>query len=154
MSGVRNAQVVPRDPSVLARVESLRAWLQQAPAGTMVSAAAVLAHLEDPPVAHASPAITPAAPSSWRERLWVVPAETRLGVAELMEAVNRPKSWVHRHTSPKSGVPQLPARKLDGTLVFVAGEIRAWLEEHELRTRRPPGPRFSRTLAGHPRFTR
>lgn len=130
--------------SVAARLEALRAWLQQAPAGTLVSAAAVLEQLEDAPAVRPSASIAPTAPTSWRERLWIVPAETRLGVVELMEALNRPKSWVHRHTSRASGVSLLPHRKLDGSLVFLAGEIRQWLEEQEIRMRPIPGPGFAR----------
>jgi predicted DNA-binding transcriptional regulator AlpA len=70
--------------------------------------------------------------SSWRERLWTVPADTRLGVIEVAEAMGRPKSWVYRRTSVKSGKAPLPHRKLDGELVFVAGDVRAWLKRHEI----------------------
>lgn len=68
---------------------------------------------------------------SWRQVLWTVPDATRLGVAELSEAIGRPRSWVYRHCSPASGLPQLPHRKLDGSLTFVASEIRDWLRIHE-----------------------
>jgi predicted DNA-binding transcriptional regulator AlpA len=67
---------------------------------------------------------------SWRERLWTVPAETRLGVHELTQALGRPKSWIYRRTSAKAD-GRLPHRKLGGELLFTAGEIRAWLREHE-----------------------
>jgi predicted DNA-binding transcriptional regulator AlpA len=70
-------------------------------------------------------------PTTWRERLWVVPDETRLGVRELAEALGRPRSWVYRHTSKRSGLQLLPHRKLDGDVVFVAAEIRAWVASHE-----------------------
>jgi hypothetical protein len=76
-----------------------------------------------------SPAVTPSA--SWPERLWTVPAETRMSTEDVAEAVRRTKSWVYRHTSPASGLPQLPHRKLDGELLFVAGEVRTWIHEHE-----------------------
>jgi predicted DNA-binding transcriptional regulator AlpA len=132
-------------------VQALRAWLQQAPAGTLVSAAAVLEQLEGVSDPIAAPAI--AVPTSWRERLWVVPGETRLGVTELMEALGRPRSWVHRHTSKRSGLPQLPHRKLDGSLVFVAGEIRTWLQDHEVRSGAAPGPALVRQLAARRRLT-
>jgi predicted DNA-binding transcriptional regulator AlpA len=55
----------------------------------------------------------------------------RLGVIELCEAVDRPSSWVYRHTSSKSGLSLLPHRKFDGALVFLAGEIRAWIQQNE-----------------------
>ena len=67
---------------------------------------------------------------TWRERLWLVPSETRLGVAELCEALDRSQSWAYRRTGPKADEP-LPHRLLDGQLVFVAGEIRHWIREHE-----------------------
>jgi hypothetical protein len=81
-------------------------------------------------------------PASWREKLWTVPSDTRLGRNELCEALGRPASWVYRHTSPKGGLPMLPHRKLDGELVFVVGEVRAWVIDHEevLRAGRVEGP--------------
>jgi hypothetical protein len=61
-----------------------------------------------------------------------VDAETRLGVREAAEALGRPVSFVYRHTSEKAaGGARLPHRRLDGELVFVAGELRSWLREHE-----------------------
>lgn len=53
-------------------------------------------------------------------------------MSELAEAIGRPRSWVYRHTSTTSGCPVLPHRKLDGELLFTAGEIRAWLRDHEV----------------------
>jgi predicted DNA-binding transcriptional regulator AlpA len=67
----------------------------------------------------------------WTVRLWTCPFETRLGVRELAEAVNRPRSWVYRHTSLGGDLAPIPHRRLDGLLVFVAGEIREWLEANE-----------------------
>ena len=67
---------------------------------------------------------------TWREKLWIAPAETRIGTAELAEAFSRPKSWVYAHTQAEAENP-LPHRKLDGTLVFAVGEVRAWLRESE-----------------------
>jgi len=77
--------------------------------------------------------IVQSAPPSWRERLWTAPAETRIGKAELLEAVGKTESWLYRHTAEKRkpGTPRIPHRKLDGELVFVVGEIRAWLRQHE-----------------------
>ena len=61
----------------------------------------------------------------------MVPAEVRLGVAEVAEALGRPKSWVYARTGPKAENP-LPHRKLDGSLTFTAGEVRAWIRAHEV----------------------
>jgi hypothetical protein len=70
----------------------------------------------------AAPAEPPAA--TWRERLWTAPAETRLGLKELSEAIGRPKSWIYKRTSQKGGLEQIPHRRLDGVLIFLAGEVR------------------------------
>lgn len=78
--------------------------------------------------------------SSWRERLWLAPEAMRIGVVELAEAVGRPKAWVYRHTSAKSGYAVLPHRKLDGALTFVVGEVRAWLHANEEIIAGPPPP--------------
>jgi predicted DNA-binding transcriptional regulator AlpA len=83
---------------------------------------------------------------TWRERLWIVPAETRIGVAELTEALGRPRSWVYRHTSGKT----IPHRKLDGELVFVAGEIRAWIRDREEVEAGGPMDSTPGERAGHP----
>lgn len=70
-------------------------------------------------------------PETWRERLWTVPADTRLGVVEVAEAMgDKPRSWVYARTGPAAEDP-LPCRKLDGTLVFMAGELREWIEDRE-----------------------
>lgn len=64
--------------------------------------------------------------TTWRERLWTVPSETILGIAELCEAVDKPVSWCYKLTAKKG----IPHSKLDGSLVFRAGEIRAWIRDH------------------------
>ena len=68
---------------------------------------------------------------TWRERLWTAPAESRIGRDELLEAVGRPASWLYRHTSQKGDCARIPHRKMDNELVFVVGEVRQWLCEHE-----------------------
>lgn len=78
-------------------------------------------------------------PQTWRVRIWTCPPETRLGVVELEEALGRPRSWIYRRTSERAAAANgrhgrlhmIPHRKLGGELVFVAGDIRRWLEEHE-----------------------
>jgi predicted DNA-binding transcriptional regulator AlpA len=113
----------------------VRVWLAQFPAGTLVPAQELLARLSDAegerpmPVRGESPGAE--APPTWRERLWTVPAETRLGVQELVEATGRSRDWVYRHTGPGGAGTRLPHRKMDGVLVFLAGEVRAWLAGNE-----------------------
>lgn len=104
-------------------------------ASITLARAELLALLEDQE-ATSGPAPAPvrgdaSAPRSWQERLWTAPAETRLTVADVCEALGRPKSWAYRHTSPASGLPRIPHRKLDGELVFLAGELREWIKSHE-----------------------
>lgn len=107
-------------------LQTVLEWLRAAPAGTSVTAAAMVDLLA--PVAESEPVVEfEPTPPSWREKLWTVPAETRIGVAELCEATGRPRSWVYRATSAGS----IPHRKLDGELVFTVGEVRAWIRERE-----------------------
>lgn len=124
-----------RHPSL----ESFVAWLELAPSSTTIAAPELLATLR-PLTAQCTPSQPPDAPTdvgadvSWRERLWVVPSDVRLGVNEAAEAFGRPRSWVYKHTSEKatSGAnDRLPFRKFDGELVFTAGELRQWLTDHE-----------------------
>jgi predicted DNA-binding transcriptional regulator AlpA len=105
----RAAELLPEGTSLTLPRDSLLAAL----ASTM------------PEPAPESPAAT------WRERLWTCPPETRLGVVELVEAIGRPKSWIYRHTSAKSGLELLPHRLLEGALVFTASDIREWVTVHE-----------------------
>ena len=66
----------------------------------------------------------------WREKRWLVPAETRFGITELCEALGRSQSWAYRRTGSKAEDP-LPHRLMDGQLVFTAGELRTWMRQHE-----------------------
>ncbi len=95
----------------------------------MVTVEWIIEHLDEP-VAPA-PAVD-REPLSWREKLWTVPPETRIGVQELAEAVGRSRDWCYRHTSPKADSDdRLPHRKLDGELVFIVAEIRDWIRSQE-----------------------
>ncbi len=67
---------------------------------------------------------------TWREKLWVVPFETRIGTVELAEALRRPKSWVYARTQANAK-SKIPHRRLDGFLHFVVGEIRDWIQARE-----------------------
>jgi hypothetical protein len=130
----------------------LVAWLRRAPAGTLLDAAEVariVASVEprSPQDSDAEPEAPRVRPdtSTWRERLWDVPSETRLGVAEAAEALGRPKSYVYARTGPKATDP-LPHRKLDGTVLLTAGELRAWIRDHEVEVVGGPMEPPARTL--------
>lgn len=132
------AEPIGRSAGRFVDLQALVAWLELAPAGTTIGAGDLLGILAPMSTSAdgcssqvpAPPAAT-GLPQTWRERIWTVPAETRLGVAEVVEAIGRPKSFVYRHTSAKSGLTLIPHRKMDGELVFVAGEVRTWLRDQE-----------------------
>ena len=110
---------------------AFRAWLEGlADAEATVPASAVLARLPHADSEVVTPAFVPTPDSSWRERLWTCPAETRLGLDELCEAMSRSSSWIYHRTSAKA-VNRIPHRKLDGVLCFTAGEVRAWIRDSE-----------------------
>jgi hypothetical protein len=122
-------------------LSDVRNWLAGAPPGTVVPAEAMLAAIESANEGRdnsSGPFERPSEPSgriidaqlSWREKLWLVPAETRVGANELCEALGRSKHWLYRHTGP-SAENRIPHRKLDGELVFAVGEVRTWIRENE-----------------------
>ncbi|HKW09663.1 MAG TPA: hypothetical protein VJO33_04740 [Gemmatimonadaceae bacterium] len=106
-------------------------WLEQAPPDTLIPVRTVLALMRA--ASPQAPANAPreSAATTWRERLWTAPPDTRLGISELSEAIGRPKSWIYKRTSQKSAFAPIPHRHLDGGLVFVAGELRQWLAQQE-----------------------
>jgi hypothetical protein len=112
----------------------MAAWCERAPAGTHLDVqvvADVLNSAVDPEAGEPSHEVTTPSDSwTWRERLWTVPAETRLGVAEVAEALGRGRPFVYARTGAKAEKP-IPHRKLDGTLLFTAGELRAWIRDRE-----------------------
>lgn len=67
---------------------------------------------------------------TWRAKLWACPAETRIGVAELVEALDCSESWIYARTKADAEDP-IPHRKIGGSLRFLAGEVRHWLRERE-----------------------
>lgn len=119
-------------------IESLaefRDWLATAPEGTTLEASAVAEKLDALEDAEEAPD-TPELPEipfdlTWAERLWLVPSERRLGTREVLEALGKSRSWLYTAMAEDKGRNRLPHRKLDGELVFTAGEIRAWLRDHE-----------------------
>lgn len=93
----------------------------------LANAVAALIAAVSQPSAHVCASAIDGASPSWRERLWACPAETRLGVLDLAEALGRSKGFVYRLTRSKD----IPHRKLDGELVFRAGDIREWVQRRE-----------------------
>src|SRR5690242_9751364 len=92
------------DPVTLA---SVRDWLRRAPTGTVVPAAAVLELLDAiGPLKPETPALEYR--MNWRERIWLVPDETRLGVEECAEVFGEDKTWVWQRTSTATGKRRLP----------------------------------------------
>lgn len=122
-----------RGVGITVGIRELRAWLASAPAGTTVPAASILDLLDvDSAPEPQAPQVAPdPVPLTWAERLWLVPAETRLGTSEVLEALQRSRSWLYAQMAAGKGADRLPHRRLDGTLLFTAGELRAWVRAHE-----------------------
>ena len=121
--------------AVFEKLQDFLAWCELAPPGTLLLASEVAELLSDTPLDHQEGHGTPdplpiETPSTWRERLWIVPAETRLGVVEVAEALGRSRSFVYARTAV-TAKNRLPHRKLNGFLVFTAGELRTWIRETE-----------------------
>ena len=111
---IRMIDGMPDDASITITTETIRGWLDEA------KDEPIQQPTQHPPDFH----------WTWREKLWIAPAETRIGTTELAEAFGRPKSWVYAHTEAGAENP-VPHRKLDGVLVFTVGEVRAWVRESE-----------------------
>ena len=58
-------------------------------------------------------------------------AKRRLGMWEVLEGLGRSRSWLYGHMGEEKGPDRFPHRKLDGELIFTAGELRAWIRDHE-----------------------
>ena len=112
-------------------LSELQEWLAGAPPGTMLPADSMLSLLNGIPNTPTPVTLSPPTEPTWRERLWTAPSDARIGTAELAEALGRPPSWIYRHTSARSCCAPIPHRKLDGELVFLVGEVRQWVEDHE-----------------------
>jgi hypothetical protein len=117
LRGLPLGTLVPAE-AILDELASDAGALESAPQGKANALPSGIDAPENPP------------PQSWRTLLWTAPAECRIGREELAEAVARPRSWVYRHTQAKSA-HRIPHRKLDGELVFLVGEVRAWLKDQE-----------------------
>ncbi len=114
--------------------------LKSMPKGALIPVDSIVAELESHSseerpngLAQVDPPISPETPptKSWRTLLWDCPAEVRIGVSELCEAMGRPKSWCYKHTCASSA-NRIPHRLLDGALVFLVGEIREFIRENEI----------------------
>jgi predicted DNA-binding transcriptional regulator AlpA len=116
-------------------LEDLVAWLRDAPTGTQLDASTFAEALED--LAAQEPKDEPEsrleAPVEWGwpERLWIIPAERRLGVKEACQALEKSRTWLYAHMSEGQGRDRIPHRKLDGQVLFTAGELRAWIRDQE-----------------------
>lgn len=105
---------MPDGSSITLTTETIRGWLDEA---------------RDEPIQQPTQQ-PPKFTLTWHEKLWIAPAEARIGTTELAEAFGRPKSWVYAHTQAEAENP-IPHRKLDGALVFTIGEVRAWVRDSE-----------------------
>lgn len=101
----------------------------------------LLAEGEPTPVRPEGPEPTP------QERLWLCPAETRLGVDEAAAALGRSKHWAYRaYRGDLQGLNRpLPFSRFLGTLTITAHDLREWLQGEEaagrpLRPSRIPNP--------------
>ena len=135
----------------MSSVAELLAWLESAPPGTSVSATAIAETLREavqaePVLAAGSEATVPA---PWRERLWTCPPETRLTTAQVAEALGRSRDGVYRLTKAELPLPHRKAQ--DGSLVFVAADVRQWIANTEQTIAGPPAPYALRVIGGRRR---
>lgn len=112
---------LPADSSITLPSRTLREWLDEESIGNGGSAES-----------------DRAADPSWRTLIWECPDDTRLGIAELCEAVGKSKAWVYRRTCATGSRlgygaqrDRIPHAKVAGQLVFIASEIRDWLRQRE-----------------------
>lgn len=121
---------MPESGSVTLPIADIRAWLDSEPATT-------------PDATHAE-IVAQRAAETWRERLWTCPADTRMGVREVAEALDRSADAVYRMASVKlaaeRGRSPLPCSRLDGVLVFRAGDVRRWLDTSAVVVNPPSAP--------------
>ena len=127
-------------------INDLRRWVATAPAGTTVSTEALAEMLDALDMEPAPEVVRDTSPPlPWTVLLWQADPETRIGRAELLEALNKSTSWLYRCTGPKAK-HRIPHRKLDGELVFLVGEVRRWLRDREEIVAAGPMDNPSRSL--------
>ncbi len=103
-------------------------WLRALPKGTLIPADAVAERLEAAGIESIEPQTIRTASPIPQVQLWTDPDDRRITVPELAMMLGRPKSYIWRLTATKS----IPHRRLDGVIVFVLGEVRAWVRKHEV----------------------
>lgn len=129
-----NSAVADREWKTLA---DLVAWLEAAPTWAMVPAAEIgaqiraLQELPDEPSTEPELESSLAPVQSWRERIWQVHPETRLGRDEVCEALGKSRSWLYKKTSAREIPCFLDGP--DGELAFRVGELREWMRAREVR---------------------
>lgn len=139
-----------------ASAPDLRAALAAFPDDGLVPVRWVKEHLPEleAPRAEIAPAAAPQSEPTWRERLWTCPPETRLGVEEAAEALGWTRQQLYNHTSPsriKGGTTPIPCRRLEGSLLFLAGDLREWIQAVEEEVHPSPGsvaPRLRASRGG------
>ena len=129
--------------STFRTLADLQRWAAAAPRSTSLDVAELAELLAGLPAAAPepdTPAASPYEPATWRERLWLVPANTRLTLGEAAEALGKSRSWAYKRTGPRATEERIPCRRLgsDGELTVLAGELRAWIAANELIVE--PGP--------------
>lgn len=77
---------------------------------------------------------------SLHARFWTLPAQTRLTTQQVAEVCGKTRSWVFKQIDARRTKNPLPYRR-EGSgarhrLIFLAGELRSWLQERELVVRR------------------
>jgi predicted DNA-binding transcriptional regulator AlpA len=121
--------------------EDLAAWLEAAPPWMKVPAAEIGAQIRllkeasGGTLPETTPAPPPAPAQSWRERIWTVHPETRLGRDEVCVALGKSRSWLYKKTAALEIPFKLDGP--DGELAFRAGEIRDWLRDREVVVGKP-----------------
>ena len=123
----------------------LLAWLSEAPSGVSVVLPAELIreivqrgqHDHDgvapEGVREVSDSVTPGRSTS--ARFWNLPPETRLSVRDLAAALGVSVAWVYKRSGAKSTFRRLPHETIGGRIEFIAGDIRAHLEQYERHVR-------------------
>ena len=109
------------------------AWLERLPDGALIPPACVVKRLRgaaalfDGSGATELPESERPPPDCWRERLWTSHPDTRLSAGQAREALGKSQDALYKLTARG----RIPHRKMDGSLVFVASELRAWITANE-----------------------
>lgn len=116
------------------KINEFIAWCERAPGNLQVSAAWVAEQLraaleQEEGCAMPAVEVQPApVETSWRERIWTVPDETRLTVDECAEALGKSRAWLYAR-GDELGIPYRVEKS--GRRAYVAGEITEWIRRQE-----------------------